>query len=363
MAALFGGALALGAATAAAQPMPARPSGTPPESDEAPLPVLAVVRSQGATDCPDSAALAEAVAKQVGRMPALDPDGLAAAAGFDVEIRKGRTGYEATIRPRAQPTALRRLSDPGSTCDGIADAIALTLAIFLDREVAPPPAARTAEGPGHGPRPPPPRAVGPDARLEAPPPWPRRRGFGLDVHASALATVSVLDGVGLAVGGEVAVPLPIGIRLGGGVLGVPTQSYDAPPGRIELSLVAATLRLGTTVLRRPLGDGAVELTASAIAAAGVLRAAGVGFTEDEPPKTDPWVAVGPGLGAEGSIVGPLGWSIRTDTLILLRHQRYAVAQRSDGVVRVGADRGAVPEPYDTPPVGFVVGGGLRVTIF
>jgi hypothetical protein len=100
----------------------------------APLPRLVVARAPAASDCPDAAALAAEVARRMGR-PALDPIGIEGMPGLDVRFERQGDAYAAVVVVRGRE---RRLADPGPGCAGLADALALTLAILLDRDAPPP---------------------------------------------------------------------------------------------------------------------------------------------------------------------------------------------------------------------------------
>src|SRR5580700_3795505 len=96
------------------------------------LPSLAVHRTEDSADCPDADALAAAVAQQMKR-PALDPG--ASGRGLDVQIYRSEAGYTAVIQAGGKT---RQLSDRGPTCEGLAAALAVSIAVMLDAEPLPP---------------------------------------------------------------------------------------------------------------------------------------------------------------------------------------------------------------------------------
>src|SRR6202044_2151878 len=85
-------------------------------------------------DCPDAEALAAAVERQM-KHPALDPGAPASGRGLDVQIYRSEVGYTAVIQAAGKT---RQLSDRGSTCAGLAAALAVSIAVMLDTEPLPP---------------------------------------------------------------------------------------------------------------------------------------------------------------------------------------------------------------------------------
>ncbi len=69
---------------------------------------------------------------------------------LDVQIYRSEAGYTAVVQTGEKT---RQISDKGATCRGLADAMAITLAILLDTEVPPP-----------EPEPPPPAATTPEPK-------------------------------------------------------------------------------------------------------------------------------------------------------------------------------------------------------
>ena len=99
---------------------------------------LIVLRSDGARDCPDAEALAERVRTVAGG------DVIAGGAStarietwVQVAISRNFEGFAAEIRTSGRHRGTRVLEDLGPTCHSLADAVAVTIAMFLDPYEAP----------------------------------------------------------------------------------------------------------------------------------------------------------------------------------------------------------------------------------
>jgi len=100
---------------------------------QAPRASLVVTRSEGAQDCPDATALAEQV-RGVAGSDVLGA-GLTSAPSetwIQVSVARDFSGYRAQIAAFGRHHGARTLEDLGPGCASLADAIAVTLAIFLD---------------------------------------------------------------------------------------------------------------------------------------------------------------------------------------------------------------------------------------
>jgi hypothetical protein len=98
---------------------------------------LRVTRSAGAEDCPDGARLREAIARVMGRDAfdvTADPQDPA-----DVTVAFGRRGADrvATVIPKGTTGGTRNLHDDGSSCDALANAVAVMIAMVADNDDAP----------------------------------------------------------------------------------------------------------------------------------------------------------------------------------------------------------------------------------
>lgn len=323
-----------------------------------PMPRLVVDRAPEAADCPDASALAAAVARHTQR-PALDPNGEDAGASiYEVKILHSAEGYAATLKVG---DLTRQLSDPGTTCAELADALALTLAILLDSDPATSPAAPAEPSPPP-PSPPAPAVVlpKPPPPLPAPPPPPAprpnappaRAGWNLDLDVGAAETVGFLEPLAPAITGDIALRLRSG-SIGAGVLVMPAITVDAPPGEVRIWLVAGTARACVPALgwrERAL------LSLCAQPMIGAIHGEGRGYDPDRE-GTRPWMAVaGTGL-VDGPLLGRLGWFVRFTLAVPVLMQQFTVDQttsRAPGMTTI---------PVFTPsPAGGLLGVGLRWSI-
>ncbi len=97
---------------------------------------LVVTRGDGAQDCPDGAQLAGQVRAIAGRD--VLSVGLAAPTETWVQVTmtRGFTGYSAQISALGPHRGTRSLDDLGPSCASLADAVAVTIAIFLTLEAS-----------------------------------------------------------------------------------------------------------------------------------------------------------------------------------------------------------------------------------
>ena len=101
---------------------------------------LVVTRGEGADDCPDAAALSEQVRRLSGAI-AINAEPLSDAPSetwIQVAIVHNFGGYRAEINARGVHHGSRSLEDLGPSCASLADAITITIAIFLDPYAASP---------------------------------------------------------------------------------------------------------------------------------------------------------------------------------------------------------------------------------
>ena len=109
-------------------------------AQEAPKSSLVVTRGDGTDTCPDSSALAEQVRRLTGA-DVLDSSGLTQGPRSTytrVAISRDSAGFHADITAAGQRHGTRTLDDVGPTCAALADAISVTIAIFLDPYAAAP---------------------------------------------------------------------------------------------------------------------------------------------------------------------------------------------------------------------------------
>ncbi|AUX34407.1 hypothetical protein SOCE836_065800 [Sorangium cellulosum] len=362
-----------------------------------PLPRLAVHRAPSAADCPDAASLAAAVERVMNRRAvepaseggppagpggapagaddaAAGPGGLPAGAGsapaavgdapagagvpsgagapaapaiagvapeFEVHFLRTDATYTAVLQAGGRARQLS--SEPGATCDELVEAVALTVAILLDSQPAPPPA-------------PPPAAPAPVA---VPPPRPPPQAPRGDValELGAAGTVGMLDPLRPAAMADVFLRRSAW-SAGLGAVWLPRQDIEIAPGAVSVGLVAATARGCATLL----GElDAFRLSACAVSLLGAVHGAGKGFDPDREAAA-PWFAVGASALAEGPLFGTraLGWAARATLLAPVVRTRVTIERRA------GAEVGAAvtEDPaLDPSPVGLLVGLSARVSIF
>ena len=117
-----------------------------------------MTRGEGADDCPDAAGLAEQVHRLAGAsVVSAEPLTRAPSETFiQVAIVRNFGGYRAEINAGGLHHGSRSLEDLGPSCSSLADAIAITIAIFLDPYAAAP---TPRPAPAEMPIVPPPRAL------------------------------------------------------------------------------------------------------------------------------------------------------------------------------------------------------------
>ena len=335
---------------------------------EPPLPDLLVHRTDDTRDCPDTAALAARVEQHMKR-PALRPRTKIAASGqpppsLDVQIYRSEAGYTAVVQSGEKT---RQITDKGATCEGLADAMAITLAILLDTEPPPPePPSAAAPPPPEPPPPEPPRAAAPPSAL---PPTPRSpevpfatppRTFRVVAGAGATVATGILTG--LSIGGTGYVGLGIGriFSLEAGFLVLPTRAVSyagkvlgAAPNAaptVDLQLTTALVRFCATA-RLLSEDTRAGLCAGALL--GTIHGEGKGFYVNLA-ATDPWVAADLGAIVEQKLFWRLSLVTRAAVYVPLLRRSFTVnnvAPTSD------------PQAFSSPPVGATLDAELRVSIW
>jgi len=271
---------------------------------QAPKAVLIVTRGEGAQDCPDSAALAERVrAVAGGNVVSAEPGSAAFETWVQVAIARNFNGYSAQISTSGLRHGSRTLEDVGPSCASLADAVAVTLAIFLDPYAsAPPPNAVSPAV--RSVRPPASKA---DEPREAPHPSP------FSVAASAGVTINVLEHAMPLLTAHAGLQLRPrwSLSLGGGY--VLTDATTSPGGEVELSL--AYVDLGAC--GRALGEsGGLRLNWCLAAMLGSLRGSGRGY-ENEFSKSSPWLAAGVGPDVVFPITRAFSWILTGQAVLPL----------------------------------------------
>lgn len=273
---------------------------------QAPRAALIVTRGEGAQDCPDSAALAERVRAVAGaNVVSSEPGAAAFETWVQVAIARNFNGYSAQISTSGLRHGSRTFDDVGPTCASLADAVAVTLAIFLDPYASAPPPAVT---------PPtviPARAREPKAEPSATLPPPR---FFLDVNAGV--TLYVLEHAMPLLSGSAGFHLTPrwSLSLGGGY--VLTDTVTSPGGEVELSLAYADFG----ACGRAMGEiDGTRLNWCLAAMFGSLRGSGRGYA-NEFSKSAPWLAAGVGPEVVFPITHSFSWVLAGEAILpLIRH--------------------------------------------
>jgi hypothetical protein len=338
------------------------------------LPSLAVHRTDDTSDCPDAAALAGRVARHMKR-PALDPRDAASqggAASLDVQIYRSEKGFTAVVQSGEKT---RQLTDEGSTCAGLADALAITLAILLDTEPPPPspaPSPEPAAPPTPAPRPTRREPIAPDrlppdpAASEAadaspePPPDPPKPPPRLYAGLAVASSVGLLQApLGLGIEGYVGVGAGRVFSFEGGFLALPART-SLYPGRVkgtdgtttplvEVSLAAGLLR---ACAGPPAFAGGGRLSGCFGPVLGAIHGAGLGFPSDKT-VTVPWFAAEAGALYVQPLVGRLALAARGSLFVPLVRQSFTVTDVDQGN----------PVAFSPAPVGGALDAELRLTIW
>jgi hypothetical protein len=328
---------ALVLATCVFVPKPAHgESQTPTQQSpkQAPL-VLSVVRGEAAADCPDADTLSSSVNARLGSAFVVAGSAMHPGEGFRVTIDKTGNQYTAVVEGVGSHAGRRVLSDDGPSCEGLASALAVTLAIALSPIRTPPPPSPTA--PPAGPR----KEEKKPVEVSAPTP----------AH-SGTARIEVAGGATVAVPRPGAAATVLGqvhwVRdrwsAGAGGFWVPPQTVDWVPGRVHVSLSAGFV----TACFSPWQGHAVDVRFCLQPTIGALQGRGEGYSPDRE-ATRPWLAMGAGALAGGALMGPLRWQAHLVGMWVAREERFTID-----------DRGTA---YSTPRVGALVALGVSYSIF
>jgi hypothetical protein len=327
---------------------PARAEG-PPARAEGP-PARVALRWTAPAGCPGGDRIVAEVERLLGASGARPPAPLAVAATVTPDPAGGlRAHLEAE-----SPDGPRTKELQAASCDALADATAIILALMIDPTAlaapvpAPPPlpAPPAAPVPASPPLPAPPAAPVP---VPAPPPTPAAPPPSASLRprfhllAWALADAGTLPGVSFAAGGAVALSLgALRLELGAGAFpGRSTVLAQRPTAGGDVSLVAGTAGVCYGVL----APGRFELSPCLVVAVGRLHATGFGVSNPGEGSAL-WSALEPGA--------RLGWSPLARLALVLRAGASVPFARPSFVL-AGV---AVHRPG---PVAGRAGGGVEVT--
>jgi hypothetical protein len=249
----------------------------------------------------------------VAEMPAGAPPGL------DVQIYKSAEGFTAIIQAGGKT---RQLSDKGSTCGGLAVALAVSIAVLLDSEPLPPAPEPPQPAPSAPPAvasstlPLPPEATPLPPPVEDQPPTPRV--VRVTLAASPVLTVGLLQGFA----GGVSSELEVRVRrftVSGGVLVLPGEVVDNAGRPYKLELTAGLVRACGIVA----GDEPMRFVLCAEPMVGSLHGEGLGFPVNKVANLV-WAAVGTSALFQQRIWGPLSWGARAGLVIPLTRNSFTV---------------------------------------
>lgn len=302
---------------------------TPALAADPPPAKLGVKRAEPqAKDCPDATALSARVNEITG-WNAMATQSPTARLTIDVSITKDESGFAATLRASGSRTGTRHIADIGNDCSGLAEALAVTLAIILDDE-------RSA--PSDGVPPPseqPPRPL-PTPRTETPtrPKW--------RPYLTGVGTLGVLESPAFGVSGGVSLALSRMI-FGAELAWLPARSFDTAPGSADVSLLfGSAYGCWQPVVLDPAYVGVC-----AHVSIGRLHGEATGYDENLE-RSRPWIAPGIGALGGGPITGPLEWFAQAKIFLPVHRERFVID-----------NLGAL---HETPPLGGSIALGLAFLI-
>lgn len=326
------------------------------------LPSLRVHRTDDTLDCPDAAALAIAVEKQMKR-PALTPDGRRA--GLEVQIYKSSLGYTAVLVTGAKT---RQISDAGPTCAGLGDALAVMIAIVLDDESEvprpanepPPEEPRVEATSAVGPRPPGKATVPYDPwpyDTEMPvvdlPPPPRQ--WSIAASFGGITSLGVTTPGAYGVSGDVQARASKVLSFDVGVAFLAPRRIAFEVGTIDVSLTATFLRTCFTLLGSP--ARIASLGACVEPMVGALHALSSGYRTiaSNPSVSKPWIALQGMAVVEGNLFGPVGYVAHAGLAVPFVRQAFSIQDPNDT-----RTQNVAFQPW---PIGGVLDAELRVRIW
>ena len=288
-----------------------------------PRATLVVTRSAGADDCPNAQDLGARVLGITGRRT-LDATAQAETdTWIYLEFTHDLGRYGASVQLRGHRQGARALSDVGDDCSSLADAVAVTLALFLDADQRPPVA------PPSMPRPPVPSAEPPQRFLVLG----GGAGFGLLAQPAPLASVGLDLGLGRR------------FRLGAGGAAVLAQRVTDANGYTELGLAYGYARSCALALGSMNG---VALELCLALDVGALSGSGHGYDSTDR-KRLLWSALTGGVQALGPLAAPSFWWFSAMAVTPLTLRGFAVA-----------NSGLPHDVFLVPRVGAVASFGMGV---
>jgi hypothetical protein len=280
------------------------------------VPALTVDRSPEAIDCPDGGDLMARV-EHILQRPLPNPDRSPQPVRLHISVHfaKRSTEYTAALEFRGPKTGERHLLDRSESCEALADAVSVTIALALDRELEPsaPPTTARAERSAPAPAP----SVTSRTDSATPKPVPSARAWDVRALIEGGPTFGFGKPAAFALGQHLLVRFRRGWLLGVGANAVLPTTTDAGAGGVRTSSVFGSVR-GCY-----LWGGSYSLGPCALFGAGRLHGVGLDFSE---PRSDDltWTAVGAGLLAEGPLWGWVVWGLSGTLWVPLRSLTFSV---------------------------------------
>jgi hypothetical protein len=269
-----------------------------------PRATLVVTRGAGADDCPNAQDLGARVLGITGRRSLETSPQAQTDTWVYLEFTHDLGRYGASVQLRGRRQGARALSDVGADCSSLADAVAVTLALFLDAEQRAP-AANPAPASVSVHRPPVVAADSPQRYLVLG----GGAGFGLLARPSPLAMVGLDLGLGQR------------FRLGIGGAAALAQRVTDANGYTELGLAYGYARSCALALGRM---NAVALELCLALDVGALSGSGHGYDVTER-KRLLWSALSGGVQALGPLAAPSFWWLSAMVVTPLTLRGFAVA--------------------------------------
>lgn len=277
---------------------------------------FAWVRDDGAESCPDASMVRRAVSERVGR----DPFNDAARTSIDAVVRRSSTGFSARFFVRGatgESLGTRELTSAAPTCEPIAEALALALAIVIDPTVALRPDPTTNA----------PRALAPTQTTSRPPP--SRAAFRAAPEASPLSlslSLSFAGALGVLPFAAVGASLEGELRFSRWIYAELAARWLAEQ-RVSTSLSDYALSIASSMANvcvDPLAS-AVDARASFVLC-GSLSVGALSASATRQRALDggvrAWVALGPSARGRLRIVGPLALEARFGATFALARNAY-----------------------------------------
>lgn len=214
---------------------------------------LSWVRAEGAESCPDAASLRAGVSRRLGR----DPFGAQPSLAIEAMATRDANAWNARIYARRDNAALgtRTLDSAAPSCDSLADAVALAIALLIDPEAVARQARATTVTLPTPPVPAPPSNPSASAPLSAAlkPPAPSAAQPNTAkapehmrhvlAEAGAIASFGLLPGTAWGAGLAARVPLAAWLAAAVGFEFFPEREVTAAGGRFGFGLTAGSLGL------------------------------------------------------------------------------------------------------------------------